>query len=115
MTVAVGVAYWASKSDLESIINSENEMMEAQMLSADQYLLVSRMTQSAAETPVRPERIKIEARIASHRKWRRRRALLRLQAAVFGRRWRGPRGDVGKPSHNDTYYPGVIDRILTRV
>ena len=73
--VAVGVAYWARKSDLESIINSENEMMEAQMLSADQYLLVSRMTQSAAETPVRPERIKIEARIASHRKWRRRRAL----------------------------------------
>lgn len=113
--VAVGVAYWARKSDLESIINSENEMMEAQMLSADQYLLVSRMTQSAAETPVRPERIKIEARIASHRKWRRRRALLRLQAAVFGRRWRGPRGDVGGPPHGRTYYPGVIDSNLTRV
>ena len=115
MVVAVGVAYWVRKSELESIINSENEMMEAQMLSADQYLLVSRMAQSAAETPVRPERRKIEARIASHRKWRRRRTVLRLQAAVFGRRWRGSRGDVGGPPRGDTYYPGVIDSNLTRV
>ncbi|WP_425050219.1 hypothetical protein [Psychromarinibacter sp. S121] len=78
------------------MVNSENETMEDIMLDADQYILISRMALNQTAATERPERRIIAGRVASHRKWNRRRKALRLRAALFGRRKLAARCGAGR-------------------